>query len=994
VTEPGSYKDTVNLPQTQFDMRANAVKREPELQKFWADHQIYEKLSQTNPGEPFTLHDGPPYANGALHIGHAMNKTLKDIVNKFQLLQGRKARYIPGWDCHGLPIELKVLQAMKPEERQKLTPIELRQRAKAWALDQVEQQRHSFKRYGVWGDWDHPYLTMTPEYEAAQIGVFGQMALKGYIYRGLKSVHWSPSSRTALAEAELEYPEGHISRSIYAAFAMVSLAASAQTLTPYLPELGVAIWTTTPWTIPANLAVAVNPDLTYAVVEVDQEADIKVVEVDQPEAETALTEIGTEAMEMGKASGVSFRYLLVAKDLVGRLSQLLGVTLTIKTEITGRDLEHSTYQHPLAAIAPVFDRHSPIVIGGDYVTTESGTGLVHTAPGHGVDDFNVGQRYGLPILSPVDAEGNFTAEAGPFQGLNVLKDANAALITALTESGSLLKEEAYAHRYPYDWRTKQPTIFRATEQWFASVDGFRDQAMQAIAQIRWIPAQGENRITAMVGERSDWCISRQRSWGVPIPVFYDEETGEPLLNAETIAHVQAIFAQQGSDAWWQLSVEELLPASYSNNGRTYRQGMDTMDVWFDSGSSWAAVVQQRGLPYPADIYLEGSDQHRGWFQSSLLTSVAANGIAPYKTVLTHGFALDEQGRKMSKSIGNVVDPAIVIEGGKNQKEEPAYGADVLRLWVSSVDYASDVPLGKNILKQMADVYRKIRNTARFLLGNLHDFDPAQDAVPYEQLPDLDRAMLHRITEVFVEVTDAFESFQFFRFFQTVQNFCTVDLSNFYLDIAKDRLYISAVDTLRRRSCQTVLAVAIENLARSIAPVLSHLAEDIWQYLPYKTPYQSVFESGWIKLEDQWHNPELAASWQVLRDIRAEVNKVLEQARAEKAIGSSLEAKLLLHVPDVALRQQLQRFNPTDGLTRNHVDELRYLFLTSQVELPDSLEALDQAKYRSQTDTLAVGVVDAEGEKCDRCWNYSTHVGESHEHPLLCDRCVLVLQGQF
>jgi isoleucyl-tRNA synthetase len=1008
VTEPGSYKDTVNLPQTQFDMRANAVKREPELQKFWAEHQIYEKLSQTNPGAPFTLHDGPPYANGALHIGHAMNKTLKDIVNKFQLLQGRKARYIPGWDCHGLPIELKVLQAMKPEERQKLTPIELRQRAKAWALDQVEQQRNSFKRYGVWGEWDHPYLTMTPEYEAAQVGVFGQMALKGYIYRGLKSVHWSPSSRTALAEAELEYPEGHTSRSIYAAFAMVSLAASAQTLTPYLSKLGVAIWTTTPWTIPANLAVAVNPDLTYVVVEVEPKAnikiaDIKIVEVDQPEVEPALTEIGTEAMEMGKVAGVYFRYLLVAKDLVGRLSQLLGVTLTVKTEITGRDLEHSTYQHPLAAIAPIFDRHSPIVIGGDYVTTESGTGLVHTAPGHGVDDFNVGQRYGLPILSPVDAEGNFTAEAGPFQGLNVLKDANAALITALTEAGSLLKEEAYAHRYPYDWRTKQPTIFRATEQWFASVDGFRDQAMQAIAQIRWIPAQGENRITAMVGERSDWCISRQRSWGVPIPVFYDEETGEPLLNAETIAHVQSIFAQQGSDAWWQLSIEELLPASYSNNGRTYRKGMDTMDVWFDSGSSWAAVVQQRGLPYPADIYLEGSDQHRGWFQSSLLTSVAANGIAPYKTVLTHGFALDEQGRKMSKSIGNVVDPAIVIEGGKNQKEEPAYGADVLRLWVSSVDYSSDVPLGKNILKQMADVYRKIRNTARFLLGNLHDFDPAQDAVPYEQLPDLDRAMLHRMTEVFAEVTDAFESFQFFRFFQTVQNFCTVDLSNFYLDIAKDRLYISAVDTLRRRSCQTVLAVAIENLARSIAPVLSHLAEDIWQYLPYETPYQSVFESGWVKLEDQWHNPELAASWQVLRDIRAEVNKVLEQARAEKAIGSSLEAKLLLYVPDLALRQQLQLMNP-DGLSGNslggnsssdnHVDELRYLFLTSQVELPDSSTALDQAKYKSQTDALAVGVVDAEGEKCDRCWNYSTQVGKSHQHPLLCDRCVLVLQGQF
>jgi isoleucyl-tRNA synthetase len=964
VTEPGSYKDTVNLPQTQFDMRANAVKREPELQQFWADHQIYEQLSQTNPGAPFTLHDGPPYANGALHIGHALNKTLKDIVNKFQLLQGRKVRYVPGWDCHGLPIELKVLQAMKPEERRSLTPIDLRHRAKAWALEQVEQQRNSFKRYGVWGDWDHPYLTMTPDYEAAQIAVFGKMVLKGYIYRGFKPVYWSPSSQTALAEAELEYPDDHTSQSIYAAFPMVSLSAAAQAFAPYLADLGVAIWTTTPWTIPANLAVAVNPDLTYVVVEVQQEGD-----------------------------ALPFKYLILAEDLVAQLSALFGVPLTVRAKLKGVDLEHSTYQHPLA-IDPAFDRQSPIVIGGDYVTTESGTGLVHTAPGHGVDDFSVGQRYGLPILSPVNAEGNFTEEAGQFQGLNVLKDANAAIVQALTEAKSLLKEETYAHRYPYDWRTKKPVIYRATEQWFASVEGFRDQALQAIQQVRWIPAQGENRITAMVSERSDWCISRQRSWGMPIPVFYDDETGEPLLNEETIAHVQTIFAERGSDAWWELSVEELLPEAYRTGDRTYRKGTDTMDVWFDSGSSWSAVAEQRGLGYPVDLYLEGSDQHRGWFQSSLLTSVATNGIAPYKTVLTHGFALDEQGRKMSKSIGNVVDPAIVIEGGKNQKQDPAYGADVLRLWVSSVDYSSDVPLGKNILKQMSDVYRKIRNTARFLLGNLHDFDPAQDAVPYEALPELDRYMLHRMTEVFAEVTDAFESFQFFRFFQTVQNFCAVDLSNFYLDIAKDRLYISALDAPRRRSCQTVLAVALENLARSIAPVLSHLAEDIWQYLPYETPYQSVFQSGWVKLDPQWKNPELATFWETLRDIRAEANKVLEQARTEKAIGSSLEAKLWLYIPDAALRQQLQTLNPTDSLQGNRVDELRYLFLTSQVELPETLEALSGLRYSSQIDRLAVGVGDTDGEKCDRCWNYSIHVGELSEHPLLCDRCVSALAGEF
>lgn len=938
-------------------MRANAVKREPELQKFWKENRIYEKLSESNPGDPFILHDGPPYANGALHIGHALNKTLKDIINKYQLLKGRKVRYIPGWDCHGLPIELKVLQAMKPEERKNLTPLELRRKAKAWALEQQQQQCQSFMRYGIWGDWEHPYLTMLPEYEAAQIGVFGQMVLKGYIYRGLKPVYWSPSSQTALAEAELEYPDGHTSRSLYAAFPVVSLAKSAAALQPYLSELGVAIWTTTPWTIPANLAVAVNPDLKYSVVE---------------------------------AAGMPFRYLIVATELVERLSKLFATDLTVKATVSGKDLEHSTYRHPL------FDRESPIVIGGDYVTTESGTGLVHTAPGHGMDDFAVGQRYGLPVLSPVDDLGNFTAEAGPFAGLNVLKDANPAVIKALSEAGSLLKEEDYVHRYPYDWRTKKPVIYRATEQWFASVDGFREQAMQAIGSVQWIPAQGENRITAMVSERSDWCISRQRSWGVPIPVFYDEATNEPLLNEDTLNHIQQIFAEKGSDAWWELSIEELLPEAYRNNGRTYRKGTDTMDVWFDSGSSWAAVVKQRqGLTYPVDMYLEGSDQHRGWFQSSLLTSVAANGIAPYKTVLTHGFTLDEQGRKMSKSLGNTIDPAIVIEGGKNQKAEPPYGADVLRLWVSSVDYSSDMAIGKNILKQIADVYRKIRNTARFLLGNLHDFDPATNAVPYAELPELDRYMLHRMTEVFAEVTDAFESYQFFRFFQTVQNFCVVDLSNFYLDIAKDRLYISAADAARRRSCQTVLAVAVENLARSIAPVLSHLSEDIWQYLPYKTPYQSVFEAGWVKLEDTWKQPELAKTWEQLRKVRQEVNRVLEQARNDKAIGSSLEAKLLLYVTDLDLRQKLASMNPGDSLSGgNRVDELRYLFLTSQVELLETPDRLAGLKYQFQSDALGIGVVDAEGEKCDRCWNYSIHVGESKAHPLLCERCVPALDGKF
>jgi isoleucyl-tRNA synthetase len=944
LTEPGSYKNSVNLPQTKFDMRANAVKREPEIQAFWNQKALYEKLAEGNPGEPFVIHDGPPYANGALHVGHALNKILKDIINKYQLLRGRKVRFVPGWDCHGLPIELKVLQSLKPEEKKALTPIGIRKKAAVFAAETIDAQRESFKRYGVWADWDHPYVTMDPAYEAAQIGVFGEMFLKGYIYRGLKPVYWSPSSRTALAEAELEYPEGHISNSMYAAFEVLNL--SPELMGPFdsfSGELGVAIWTTTPWTIPGNLAVAVNADLVYSVVEV------------------------------GANNPTRFKYLLVAKDLVESLSEVIGTTLEIKASTMGRLLEHCTYRNPL------FDRISEIIIGGDYITTEAGTGLVHTAPGHGQEDYLVGQRYGLPILSPVDDGGIMTEEAGPFAGLNVLKDANPAVIAAMKEAGSLIKEEAYQHKYPYDWRTKKPVIFRATRQWFASVAGFRDAALKAISEVTWIPAQGENRIRPMVSERSDWCISRQRSWGVPIPVFYNEATDQPLIDAETIAHVQAIIAEHGSDAWWEMSVADLLPEKYRNDGNSYRIGTDTMDVWFDSGSSWASVVKARGLSYPADLYLEGSDQHRGWFQSSLLTSVAVTGQAPYKTVLTHGFAVDENGRKMSKSEGNVVDPAIVINGGKNQQQEPGYGADVLRLWVSSVDYSNDVPLGKNMLKQLNDVRGKIRNTARFLLGNLHDYNPAADSVAYSDLPELDRYMLHRITEVFDDVTDAFEKYQFFRFFQTIQNFCVVDLSNFYLDIAKDRLYISSADAHRRRSCQTVLAVALENLSRAIAPVLSHLAEDIWQFLPYTTGKESVFESGWVKLDEQWRQPALSDKWTKLRDLRAEANQVLEQARTAKMIGSSLEAKLLLYVEDGGLRSTLEQMNTTTG---NQVDELRYLFLTSQVELLSDAAPLAELEHKSET----IGITKADGNKCDRCWNYSTRVGLSSDHPLLCDRC--------
>jgi isoleucyl-tRNA synthetase len=964
VTAPGSYKNTVNLPQTKFDMRANASQREPELQAFWAEQEIFEQLSNNNPDAVFVLHDGPPYANGALHIGHALNKILKDTINRYQLLRGRKVRYVPGWDCHGLPIELKVLQEIPPAERAQLTPLALRQQAAAFAQKTVTEQKAGFQRMGIWGEWEKPYLTLQPEYEAAQIGVFGEMVLKGYIYRGLKPVHWSPSSQTALAEAELEYPEGHISQSIFVAFPVTALGSGAVALAPYQEKLAVAIWTTTPWTIPANLAVAVNPSLEYAVVEAGDQR------------------------------------LIVAAAMVEQLATTFDRPLTILTKISGKALEHTTYQHPL------YDRQSPIVLGGDYITTESGTGLVHTAPGHGQEDYLVGQRYGLAILAPVDGSGRFTEEAGVFAGLKVadevsydknnqiqsvkIGEGNKAVIEALQAAGALLKHEPYSHKYPYDWRTRKPTIFRATEQWFASVAGFREEALKAIKAVRWIPAQGENRITPMVADRSDWCISRQRNWGVPIPVFYDEETNEPLLTAESIAHVQGIFAQHGSDAWYSMDLQDLLPASHRNNGRSYRKGTDTMDVWFDSGSSWAAVARQRdNLAYPVDMYLEGSDQHRGWFQSSLLTSVANNGVAPYKTVLTHGFVLDERGRKMSKSLGNVIDPLVVINGGKNQQQEPAYGADVLRLWVSSVDYSSDVAIGGSIIKQMSDAYRKIRNTSRFLLGNLHDFDPAKDAVPYDQLPEIDRYVLHRATEVFGEITAAFDSYQFYRFFQAVQNFCVVDLSNFYLDIAKDRLYISHLDARRRRSCQTVMAVIVENLAKSIAPVLCHMAEDIWQYLPYPKSHSSVFGAGWVKLDAEWSQPALVGTWQRLRELRDGVNKVLDKARVEKAIGSSMDAKILLHAPDATIHAELSCFLAPTG-----VDELRYFFLASQVELVTDPALVAAAPFTGEIAGIAIGIARADGEKCDRCWNYSPTVGTHSEHELLCDRCVSALAGEF
>ncbi|MFZ9753632.1 MAG: class I tRNA ligase family protein [Cyanobium sp.] len=1015
-------------------MRANARVREPEIQAFWASTGLYERLSRegqdpANPGPVFTLHDGPPYANGALHVGHALNKILKDIINKTALLQGKRARFIPGWDCHGLPIELKVLQGLKGSERAELTPLSLREKAHAYALEQVEGQKAGFRRWGIWADWEQPYLTLQKSYEAAQIGVFGAMVLAGHIYRGLKPVHWSPSSRTALAEAELEYPDGHTSPSVYAAFPAVALPdglAAALASAGLEPEratasggLAVAIWTTTPWTLPANLAVSVNERLDYAICAVAPQGD-------------------------NAAPAVS--HLVVAAELRESLETSLGLALTPLLSVKGAALEGIVYRHPL------LERTSAVVIGGDYITTEAGTGLVHTAPGHGVDDFNTGRKHGLPVLCPVDEGGTLTAEAGPFAGLNVLKDANSAILAALRDTGALLAERSYGHRYPYDWRTKKPTIFRATEQWFASVEGFREQALAAIAAVEWLPASGRNRIEAMVRERGDWCISRQRTWGVPIPVFYHRQSGEVLLNAETLAHIEALIGAHGSDVWWERDEAGLLPPSYADQADQWRKGTDTMDVWFDSGSSWAGVlgglsggagssgadggdggitseapaagdgalaaseaaaaggIADTPLNFPAELYLEGSDQHRGWFQSSLLTSVAVNGHAPYRRVLTHGFTLDEKGRKMSKSLGNVVDPAVLVEGGKNEKQEPAYGADVLRLWVSSVDYSADVPLGPGIVKQLADVYRKVRNTARYLLGNLHDFDPARDAVPVAELPLLDQWMLQRTAALIDSVTGDFERFEFYRFFQALQNFCVVDLSNVYLDIAKDRLYVSAAGSFRRRSCQTVLQLVVERLAGLIAPVLCHMAEDIWQALPYPVAEASVFERGWPTVPSEWRVASDggygaatdAAVRELLLTLRPRVNRLLDACRRQQGggahpqgsaatIGSSLETQVQLELaPGEEARPLAEALALLAQSPHPEVDNLADWLLVSELRLGGDAPA--EVLAEASEAGLTARIARADGEKCERCWHYETDIGQHPSHPSLCGRCVAVLEG--
>ena len=928
------YKSTLNLPTTDFPMRANSFVREVEIQKKWQDEQVFENLlEKRRDAKPYILHDGPPYlSSGNIHIGHALNKILKDIVVKYKAMSGYRTPFVPGYDCHGLPIENAVLKKIKGG-RAALTPLELRQKSREFALEAFEGQQEKFKRLGVFADWDHPYLTMDPAYEADQIEVFGEMAQRGYIYKGLKPVSWCPVCETALAEAEVEY-EDHASPSIYVRFQITDLpeneTSKKLSALQNNEKLSIAVWTTTPWTLPANLAIALGPEIEYMVVQTKFGALIVAV---------PLWETVKKETDLGETQDLDIRFL-------------------------GKELEGAKYQHPF------LDRISPVILG-DHVTTEAGTGAVHTAPGHGIDDYEVGKKYRLEILAPLDNKGIFTPEAGELvAGLRYDK-ANNIVVEKLRENGFLLGSKEILHSYPHCWRCHKPVIYRATEQWFASVKGFREKALEAIAAVRWLPAFGEGRIHNMIADRSDWCISRQRIWGVPIPVFYCKNCNESLLTKESMQAVADLFRKEGSDAWWSKTPKEILPpgTKCSCGGTDFRPETDIMDVWFDSGTSWAGVLKAREqLTYPCDLYLEGSDQYRGWFQSSLLTSVATHDQAPYKMVLTHGFVLDGQGRKMSKSIGNSIEPATVI------KES---GADPLRLWVASVDFSSDVRVSDAILKQLADIYRKIRNTARFLLSNLYDFDPAVNTVPYEQLDEMEKFALLRLQEVIAKLTDSFENFEFYQFYQTIQTYCTVDLSNFYLDVRKDRLYTAAPDSLERRGAQTVLAAILEALIVLIAPVLSHLAEDINLFMPEKMKKEgSVFFRDWPLPQALYLDAKLKERWEKILVIRDDINLALEEKRKEKVIGASLAADITVYPLDEEQEKLLRSI------------DLEAISITSQAKIaPLGSEVPAEAVKGAHVSVL---VQPAQGEKCERCWVYAP-IGKVEAHPTLCQRCAEVLK---
>lgn len=917
------YKDTLLMPKTDFPMRGNLPKREPEMQTEWNEQDIYAKVLERTKNQPlFVLHDGPPYANGDLHIGHALNKILKDFINRYKSMSGYHAPYVPGWDTHGLPIEQALTN--KGVKRKEMTVAEFRKLCEEYAYGQIENQREQFMRLGVRGDWENPYITLKPAYEAQQIKVFGEMAKKGYIYKGKKPVYWSPSSESALAEAEIEYKDKQ-SASIYVGFKVKD---GKDVLTD---DVRIIIWTTTPWTMPANLGISVHPKLKYVVVEVDNE-----------------------------------KYL-VAEDLLATVSEEIGwENPKVVQTIQGSDLEYVTAEHPL------YGRDSLVMLG-DHVTTDAGTGCVHTAPGHGEDDFYIGSKYGLDVLCPVDDKGVMTEEAPGFEGLFYDK-ANKPITEKLEEVGALLKLSFIKHSYPHDWRTKKPVIFRATAQWFASIKDFRQELLQAINDTTFTPAWGETRLYNMVRDRGDWCISRQRAWGVPIPVFY-AENGEEIITDETINHVSNLFREHGSNVWFEKEAKELLPEGFTHPGSpngVYTKETDIMDVWFDSGSSHQAVLLEReDLQRPADLYLEGSDQYRGWFNSSLSTGVAVTGKAPYKGILSHGFVLDGEGRKMSKSIGNVIVPSKVM----NQ-----LGADILRLWVASVDYQADVRVSDPILKQVAEVYRKIRNTFRFLLGNLADFDPAVHRVSYDDLREVDQFMLVKLNKLIETSLQSYENYEFAGIYHAVNNFCTLDLSSFYLDFAKDVLYIEAQDQHDRRAIQTVLYDSLVALTKLVSPILSHTADEVWRHIP-SVEEMSVQLTDMPSVETFANAEELTAKWTAFMKLRNHVLKALEEARNEKVIGKSLTAKVTLYVD-----------NETNSLLDSISESLPQLFIVSAFEVAGSLEQAPNEAHKF--DNVAILVSKAEGETCERCWTVTPEVGEVDEFSTLCPRCATVVKENY
>ena len=904
-------KDTLLMPKTKFPMRGNLPNKEPEFLKRWEEMDLYRKVLEKNAGKPsYVLHDGPPYANGNIHIGHALNKILKDFIVKYKNMNGFVSNYVPGWDTHGLPIEQVLVN--NGVDRKSMPATKFRNKCKDYALKQVDKQRADFKKLGVIGDWENPYLTLDPKFEAEQIRVFGKMVDKGYIYKGLKPIYWSPSSESALAEAEIEYRD-HTSPSIYVGFELVSEDGVVEKGTKFV------IWTTTPWTLPANLGIAVHPDFEYQEVKVNGE-----------------------------------NYLL-AKERVNFLAEQFGwENFELGKTVLGKELEYLLCQHPF------LDRTSTVILA-DYVTLDSGTGLVHTAPGHGVDDFIVGQgKYKLGVLSPVDNQGNLTEEAGQFAGQFVF-DANKNIIAHLAETGALLKQENITHSYPHDWRSKKPIIFRSTPQWFCSIDAFRSELLDAVDRTKFYSEWGKPRLYNMIRDRGDWVISRQRVWGVPIPVFY-AENGEAILDNTLIEHVAKIFEVEGSNVWFYKDAKELLPEGYTHPGSPngeFTKEMDIMDVWFDSGTSHQGCCAVRDdLTYPADLYLEGSDQYRGWFNSSLITSVAISGDAPYKELVSAGFVMDGNGNKMSKSLGNVISPNDV---GKQ------LGAEIIRLWSASVDYTQDVRISNDILKQVSETYRKIRNTFRFLLGNLFNgsFDNRTDLLSYDELEELDKYMVLKFEKVVAKVLDYYENYQFNSITTELINFFNVELSSFYLDYGKDILYIEAEKSHKRLSMLTVLYTVLSKSVRLLAPILSFTAEEVYDNMPYEDA-ESVHLTD-FPAKNLIDDAVLEAKWDKLLEVRDDVNKALEESRNEKVIGKSLEAAVEIYSNDSEVVELL-----------NSVDNLHQLFIVSSVEVKEN----DGVAY----DLATVKVTKAEGHRCERCWNIVEEVNEEG----LCPRCASIL----